>query len=268
MMIMGVPPPGLSCLLFTYKIRSRGWQLLSVLVKSIAFQGLRGISSRLFQGELANGARLKVIGKHGVGVDSVDVEAATEYGIPVVHTPMACTGSVAEYTIGMMLALAHRLAYFDARVKAGDFACRERCRKVELGGKTLGIIGYGRIGQEVARMAKSAFNMKIMTFCHFTTIKEEGIKVVGSLDELLMAADFVTLHVPATRSTISLIGERELDLMKPSAFLINGARGVVVDEKALIKALKREKSPVQAWMFLMRSRRTRKTRCLRWRMSS
>jgi D-3-phosphoglycerate dehydrogenase len=188
---------------------------------------------------IKNGVQLQVIGKHGVGVDSVDIEAATEFGIPVVHTPEACTISTAEHTVGLIIALAMRLVFFDGRLRQGDFGVRERIKKVQLRGKTLGIIGYGKIGREVARMCRDGFGMKVVTFVHKTNIQPDGeITIVNNMDEVLTSSDFVSLHVPATKETIRLIGRRELELMKQSAYLINASRGALVDEEALIEALK------------------------------
>ncbi len=182
---------------------------------------------------------LKVIARAGVGVDNIDVEAATERGIIVVNAPESSSISVAEHTMGLMLALARRIPQADRSVRRGEWE-RQRFIGVELAGKVLGIIGLGRIGRQVAKRAR-AFEMEVIAFDPYISeevAEELGVELVEDLDELLRRADVVTIHVPLTEETRGMIGERELKLMKESAFLINCARGEVVDEEALVRALK------------------------------
>lgn len=189
---------------------------------------------------LPSDSRLKLIVRAGVGLDNIDLEAAKERGIKVFNTPRGPTISVAELTLGLMLALARRIAYADHAMKEKRWVKWE-LRGTELRGKRLGIVGLGRIGSEVARLAK-AFGMEIIAFSKKydpRVVEELEIKLV-ELDELLKTSDFVSLHVPLTPETHHMIGERELRMMKPTAFLINTARGAVVDSKALLRALEEE----------------------------
>ncbi len=185
--------------------------------------------------------KLEVIARHGVGVDNIDIKAASERGIPVVHTPNANMVSVAEHTMGFILALAKRLVISDKATRQGNFALREEFEASDLEGKTLGIIGAGRIGSTLAKKCKAAFNMKVLAYDPYLSpakAQEMEVSLSDSLPELLKESDFVSVHVPFTKETIDLIGEKELKSMKPTAFLINVARGKIVNEKALAIALK------------------------------
>ncbi|WP_264370763.1 hydroxyacid dehydrogenase [Methanopyrus kandleri] len=180
---------------------------------------------------------LKVIARAGVGVDNIDVEAATERGIVVVNAPESSSISVAEHTMSLMLVLARRIPQADRSVRRGEWD-RKLFMGVELAGKVLGVIELGRIGRQVAKRTK-AFEMEVIAFDPY--ISEEvaeglDVELVEDLDELLRRADVVTIYVPLTDETQGMIGERELKLMKESAFLINCARGEVVDEEALVRA--------------------------------
>ncbi len=183
--------------------------------------------------------KLKVIGRHGVGVDNVDVEAATARGIWVVNTPDAVTQSVAEHVIALMLGLIRRLAESDRAMRSGHWSFRNELRGFELPGKTLGVVGMGRIGFRTARICRLGFDMEILySDVHPSTRAEEqlGARKV-ELAELLVSSDVVTLHTPYLPETHHLINEETLRLMKPSAILINVARGKVVDQAALYCAL-------------------------------
>jgi len=207
-------------------------------------KGIHGVIVRTapFTREIIESAdKLKVIGRHGVGVDNIDIKAASKRGIPVVHTPNANMVSVAEHTIGFILALAKRLVISDKATREGNFALREEFAASDLEGKTLGIIGAGRVGSTLAKKCKVAFNMKVLVYDPYLSpekAKEMEVSLCDSLPELLKESDFVSIHVPLTKDTRDLIGEKELKLMKPTAFLINVGRGRIVDEKALAKALK------------------------------
>ena len=190
---------------------------------------------------LNNFPNLKVIARYGVGYDNVDVEACTRRGIYVTHTPGILSHAVAELTVGLMLCLSRGLINADKYVRT-EWAKPNRVRLrmgIDLYGKTLGIIGLGRIGYEVAVRAKS-FGMKIVYYDVERKVDAErnlGVKYVD-LETLMMESDFVSVHVPLTSQTRGLIGERELRLMKPTAYLINTSRGPVIDENALCKALR------------------------------
>ncbi len=183
--------------------------------------------------------RLRVIGRAGVGLDNIDVDAAREKGIVVYNAPAAPTQSVAEHTIGLMLAVLRRIAYADRSLRRGRWVKKE-CMGYELHGKTLGVIGMGRIGTAVARIAHHGFGMKIIYYdirrCP-KEVEEELEARCTNLETLLREADVVTIHVPLLPQTKHLINEDRLRLMKRTAILINTARGGVVDTEALVKAL-------------------------------
>ena len=184
-------------------------------------------------------SRLRVIGRPGVGVDDVDVAAATELGIPVVVVPGANTRSVAEHALAFIFALAKDLPECDAEMRRGNFAVRSRYRAMELRGKCLGLVGSGSIGGDLGNLA-AALGMRVAVYDPFVSeasIVARGWSHAADLDTLLREADVVSLHVPLTERTCNLIGDREFDLMKSSALLVNCARGGVVDEAALFRAL-------------------------------
>lgn len=186
---------------------------------------------------IEHGLRLKVIGRAGAGLDNIDVVAAQNREIKVVNCPDANTLAVAEHTMALLLALARGLPRADLSLKKGQWE-KSKFMGTGLAGKTLGIIGFGRIGREVAARAQ-AFGMKVIVNQRRPTPElnlEAGVESVDLLD-LLKKADFVTLHVPSKAETKNLIGAEQLAVMKPSAYLINTARGTVVDEAALLAAL-------------------------------
>ena len=187
------------------------------------------------------GGQLKVIARAGIGVDNIDLEAATVAGIPVVNAPIGNTVAAAEHTMALMLSLARNVPQAYASMKNGEWK-RSAYMGVEVRGKVLGVVGLGRVGTEVAIRAK-AFGMKLVAYDPFVSpdyASRLGAQVV-SLDELLVSSDFITLHTPLTPNTNKLIGSRELSLMKPDARLINVARGELVDEAALLEALQADK---------------------------
>ena len=189
-------------------------------------------------GVLAAAENLKVIARAGIGLDNVDVEAATRRGVVVVNAPRSNIVSAAEHTIALLLAQARNIPQANDRLKHGSWE-RERFRGVELQGKTLGVVGLGRVGVLVAQRA-AAFGMRIIAFDPYVPrdrAKEMGIELMPTLEALLVQADFITLHLPRTPDTEGLIGERELALVKEGARLVNTARGGIVDETALAKAL-------------------------------
>ncbi len=181
---------------------------------------------------------LRAIARAGVGVDNIDVPAATRKGVVVMNTPGGNTVSAAEHTVALLLALARRIPVADATMKAGGWD-RHKFVGTEVAGKTLGVVGLGRIGREVARRAKG-LDMRVLALDPFVTAAkaaELGYDTAANLDELLPQVDFLTLHVPGGAQTKSLIGARELGLMKKTARVLNVARGGIVDEQALADAL-------------------------------
>lgn len=182
---------------------------------------------------------LKLIVRGGVGVDNIDVQTANEKGIEVKNTPKASTESVAELTIGLIFSLARKIPRADSSMKEGKWE-KKLFEGIEVGGKTIGIIGIGRIGQSVAKKAKE-LGMNVLAYDLY--IKETPypfIKMV-SKEELLKTADFITLHIPFDKNAGPTLGEKEFEIIKEGAFIINVARGGTVDEKALLKALNSNK---------------------------
>ncbi len=182
--------------------------------------------------------KLKAIARAGVGVDTIDVAAATRKGIVVMNTPGGNTVSAAEHTIALMLSMSRLIPAGDATMKAGGWD-RNKFMGTQVAGKSLGVVGLGRIGREVARRAKG-LDMHVVAFDPFVTpakAAEMGYEAVGSLDELLPKVDYLTIHTPLTAETKSLIGAKELARMKKSARLMNVARGGIIDEQALADAL-------------------------------
>ena len=183
------------------------------------------------------GERLRVIGRVGVGTDNIDLDAATRMGIVVINAPTGNVVSTAEHTMALMLALARNVPQANSCLKSGKWQ-REDMVGTELRNKTLGIIGIGKIGSEVAERAR-AFEMRIKAHDPFVSqdhARNLEVELV-SLDQLLREADFITLHVPLTPATEKLIGRKELDGVKPTARIINCARGGLVDEEAVIGAI-------------------------------
>ena len=186
---------------------------------------------------LRAGKKLRVIGRAGVGVDNIDLNAATKAGIAVMNTPGANAVAVAEHTLALMLGLARHIPRADATTRAGKWE-KKSLQGTELRGKTLGIVGLGRIGMEVARRAK-AFDMKVIAHDPFVgagVAREHGIQL-AELDDVYAAADYLTLHVGLTPQTTGMINEKSLARMKKGVRIINCARGELVDERALAAAL-------------------------------
>jgi D-3-phosphoglycerate dehydrogenase / 2-oxoglutarate reductase len=183
------------------------------------------------------GPRLRVIGRAGAGVDTIDVDAATARGIVVVNAPGGNAVAAAEHSLALMFALARRVAAADAALKRGQWS-RSAYVGTELTGKTLGLVGLGRVGSEVARRALG-LDMRVLVYDPY--VPDEHARHLGlepvELDALLEAADFVSLHVPLTEATRGILGAARLARMRPGAFLINCARGGLVDEAALLAAL-------------------------------
>ena len=184
------------------------------------------------------GKKLKVIGRAGVGIDNIDVDAATRQGIVVVNAPTGNTVAAAEHTIALMLAMARNVPQANNRLKSGKWQ-REEMIGSELRNKILGIIGLGNVGSEVAKRAQ-AFEMRVVAHDPFVS-KEyaANLKVdMLPLDHLLKAADIISLHVPLTATTRNLIGSKQLEKLKTTARIINCARGGLVDEAAIVRAVK------------------------------
>jgi D-3-phosphoglycerate dehydrogenase / 2-oxoglutarate reductase len=194
-----------------------------------------------FTGELMDSApNLKVISRTGTGVDNVDVDAATRRGIMVLHTPDANTVTVAEHTVAFIGALTKHLVFLDSETRQGKFkVARRYYLPVDLDGKTIGIIGYGRIGKQVAKKCMGAFNMKVIIYDPYISdvVVAPGVVRYSVETQVFKEADVVSIHVPMTPETRNHVDENLLSLMKPSAYLVNTARGNIVDEAYVCKML-------------------------------
>ncbi len=214
----------------------------ATVIKEI--KGVEGVVVRMapFTREIIEAAdALKVIGRHGVGVDTIDIRAATEKGIVVVNTPNANATSVAEHTLTAIGALAKRVVVYDHAIRHGRWELRNSYGAIDLDGKILGLVGVGRIGSMVARRAAAAYNMRAIAFDPYVTpekAREMGVALCAAMDDVFRQADVVSLHTPLTPETRGFVDAARLRMMKPSAFLINFSRGEVIDEKALYDALK------------------------------
>lgn len=184
--------------------------------------------------------KLKIIARHGLGLDNVDVAAATDLGIPVTYCRH--TGeevSVAEHAVALILACARKLAEADKAVRAGEWSARVRLVGVELRGKTLGVIGFGAIGREVARIMRNGFGMRVLAYDPYVpddVFKRFGVER-ADLEPLLRESDVITVHVPLTEETRKMLSAERISLVKPGAILVNTSRGAVIDEEALCRAL-------------------------------
>lgn len=182
-------------------------------------------------------SKLKVIGRAGVGVDNIDLEAAKAQGVAVVHSPAGTSVAVAEHTLALMLALLRKIPQADARMKAGEWPKKE-LMGTELAGKVLGIAGVGKIGSLVARRA-AAFDMQVLGYDPLLdddAIEKRGAQPV-SLDELFEKSNLITFHLPLNQDTRGMIDKKAINKMKPGVFILHAARGGVIDERALLAAL-------------------------------
>ena len=192
--------------------------------------------------------KLKVIGRHGIGLDNIDLKTATRLGITVVHTPGANTNAVAEHVRWAMMHCARNFNRAERAFREGKFSSggslpglvqKMGYATVELSGKTLGLAGMGRVARRVAQLVKP-FNMRVKAYDPLVAddiFGTAGIERCSNLDEVFQRADYVSLHVPYTAATHHLVGARELSLMKPSGYIINTSRGGIVDDNALLEAL-------------------------------
>lgn len=185
--------------------------------------------------------QLKCVIRGGVGIDNIDSQAAKEKNVDVRNTPKASSRSVAELAVGMMFSLARNLGYADSSMKASKWEKKALSKKgTELAGKTLGLIGFGNIGKETARIAK-AIGMNVIA--HDPIVKDslDGLVQLVDFDSVLKESDYISLHVPHKKGNPALVGENEFSKMKDGVRLVHCARGGAVDEKALLAALKSEK---------------------------
>lgn len=189
--------------------------------------------------KLGKANRLKVVSKHGIGVDNIDLEAAKRLGIRVVNTPGVMADAVAEFTVGSILLFAKNYMKYDSEVRRGRWSVRYDASSMEIKGKTLGLIGYGRIGSRVAKLANQ-FGMTIVAYDPYAKVEDDYVKQIG-LDALLKVSDFISIHVPLTKETYHMIGRKEIEIAKEGLYLINTARGSIIDQEELCLALKKGK---------------------------
>jgi D-3-phosphoglycerate dehydrogenase len=205
-------------------------------VDAIVVRNGGAVSRRLIEAA----PRLKVIGRHGAGLDTIDVPAATERGIRVVCTPEANCESVAEHFVAMALVLSKRLLEADRALRSGRWEVRHEYFGRELSGKTLGVVGFGRVGRATARICHHGFGMPVLYHGRNAAPAEEearcGARRAG-LEQLLRASDYVSLNLPLTAETRHLIDRERIRMMRPGAFLLNLGRGPLWDEAAVLEAL-------------------------------
>lgn len=213
------------------------------------FDALVVRSSKVTGNIIRAGKKLKVIGRHGMGLDNIDVEAATNSGVVIVNTPHANVQSVAEHVLAVLLSLCKRLSEADQALRRGVFD-REGSlpglvnklgfNTVELSGKTMGLVGFGKISSRVAQICKQGFDMRVCAYDRYLPaekISAAGVRPVESLQEVFSDADFISVHLPLTPETKNLIGIELLSLMKPSAVIINTSRGGIINEIDLYRVV-------------------------------
>jgi D-3-phosphoglycerate dehydrogenase / 2-oxoglutarate reductase len=189
------------------------------------------------------GKKVRVIGRHGVGVDNIDVAACTDLGVWVTYAPESNASSVAEHTVGFVVAVAHNFVRADREFRAGNFEIRNQVMGVDLEGKTIGVLGLGRIGRMVARKCIHGLGMKVLGFDPFVTSLPDlpEVQIVNDWERVWRESDFVTLHLPSSKDTRGIVGAREFSMMKPTAYFVNAARGELIQEGELIKVLQEKK---------------------------
>ncbi len=199
-------------------------------------------TARLPEERLRRATRLKVVGKHGVGVDNVDLAAAKALGIRVVFTPGVNAQAVAEHALTLMLMLARRIRTASRLLQEGQFdLARRSIVALDLQSKTLGLVGLGQVGRRLAFICRHGLSMRVLAFDPYVPPEraaDDGVELVATLASLLRDADVVSIHAPLTAETRGIIDRDALAQMKPTAFLINCARGGLVDEDALLEALR------------------------------
>ena len=199
-------------------------------------------TARLTEARFNRAARLRVIGKHGVGVDNVDLAAARARGIAIVFTPGVNSQAVAEHALTLMLMLARRIPTSSRLLRAGQFdEARRTIVALDLQGKTLGLVGLGQVGRRLSTICRQGLAMRVLAFDPYVTpaqAAELGVELVSELTPLLRAADVVSVHAPLTPETRGIIGRAALAELKSTAYLVNCARGGLVDEDALLEALR------------------------------
>ena len=212
----------------------------TMLRESSDADGILVRTAKVTRAIIEHAPRLRVISRHGAGVDNIDVEAALEHGIYVTNGPESNTNAVAEHVAAFVLACAYHIPILNSAVRRGDWDIRDRLRMTEISGKQVGFIGFGRIGQLAAQKLHDGFGMRIIAWSPHIAEKKlpMWVEKASSMEEVLKNADFVSLNCPASEHNHHMINQERLALMKPEAFLINCGRGALVDESALTEALR------------------------------
>ncbi|HSB68744.1 MAG TPA: hydroxyacid dehydrogenase [Candidatus Methylomirabilis sp.] len=239
--------------LVTEAIHQAGWDLLAGETVGVAWTGeqaeplaraLEGVQAVIVRvaklpADVIRGAKgLKIIAKHGVGYDNIDVKAATECGILVTNTPTANSQSVAEHALALLLAVARRVGDVSRDLALKHIQSQKAYQGFELGGKVMGIIGLGGAGLRLARMTGNGLGMRVIGYDPYRQPWPEGVERFQDLNPLLAEADYLSIHVPLTAETRNVIGPAAMSRMKPTSVLVNTARGGIVDEAALAEAIK------------------------------
>lgn len=235
-----VSPDGLALLTPHFDVdNTQGLSADEIIAKIPDYEGLIVRSeTKVTEDVLRAGKKLKVVARAGVGVDNINVPAATTQGIIVVNSPAGNILAAAEHTIALLMAVARNVGRADGSIKAGKWE-RSKLVGIEVGQKTLGVVGLGKVGLKVARMAKG-LGMKVIAVDPYASpdiARQEGVQLASSLDDILPQVDFLTIHTPLLATTLDLIGEAEFKRMKDTARVLNVARGGVYNEEALLKAL-------------------------------
>ena len=220
---------------------SEGFETKQILAAVVNADAILARAQGSINGEIMDGApKLKVIGRHGIGVDNIDVPAASLHGIHVVNTPQAPVEAVAEYVVMSLIALPRRLSQADRATRTGDWGFRNRVHAPELLNKTLGIIGFGRIGRRIAEICALGFGMQVVYADAFPAPLEEEKRLRVhriEINELLSISDYISLNVPLLDNTYHLLNKDAFARMKSNAIVVNCSRGPVIDETALLEAL-------------------------------
>lgn len=232
-------------------LRDRGYEIKMGhgLSEDCIIADARGCDAILVRNEpitrriLENIPSVKVLSKHGVGLDKIDLQAAAEQNLWVTNGPMSNAVAVAEHTVMLLLACAKKLVRFDLAIRSGDYNIRNTVKGIDVEGKTIGIIGCGKIGSMVAKKCIFGFGMRAVGYDPFlpSEARIPEMEYTDRLEEVFRVADFVSLHVPATEQNTGFVNQELLSLMKPTAYLINAARGSIINESDLYEALKSEK---------------------------
>ncbi|MTI65117.1 MAG: hydroxyacid dehydrogenase [Firmicutes bacterium] len=221
-------------------VRADSTEPKELLKKALGCEGILIRSAKIPTELIKEVDTLKVIAKHGIGVDNVDVETATKLGVYVVNAPESNINAVAEHALGMILSLSKNFLMMDKELRKGDYGIRKRVVNMELKGKTIGLIGLGKIAVLLAEKLRP-LGVNIIAYDPYiktSDAKKIGVELVGDMNKVFERSDFVSVHIPLNEKTEGMIGKEQFHKMKESAYFINVARGAVVKEKELYEALK------------------------------